>query len=442
MRLVKKIIALFVIAFIVIRVVVFNTLTASAAFAAPAVGDSIEVLIEIILSAFGHSDTDSLSYSEKEKLMVNDFGLSYDENGNITGSKDKVKDMLSALTDPVGWLQLKGMAYLADPSNIAKSLASAAKYISSGTRDWMREKLNERESAVSVLEGNVDMLGYGALLMVKCNPYIDYYYCDYLEINPDVDIGTRVIDGHECFIYRYWNSDGSITDEWYTTLPQVFGFKWVPRYYTLSYYGDVRSTNGEQVPVESSEADDSTVVGEKADGTEVTLGDVLSGAVSVDDVEPKVDAFNLPGLVDLINDLLDQAENAKDVSDSITSSKELEDQTEEEVKEKLEDSTIEIEGVDIQNLMLPTSVIHVFPFCLPWDFVQGMYLFRANSQVPKFDFDIEVPSFLGVPAQHWTWTIDFKDFEELAVITRWGSMVMFIYALILLTGKIVKGGGA
>lgn len=432
MRLVKKIIALFVIAFIVIRVVVFNTLTASAAFAAPAVGDSIEVLIEIILSAFGHSDTDSLSYSEKEKLMVNDFGLSYDENGNITGSKDKVKDMLSALTDPVGWLQLRGMAYLADPSNIAKSLASAAKYISSGTRDWMREKLNERESAVSVLEGNFDMMGYGACVtQLERDGSISEYrvYCGYAVINLDESVSAY--DGVMVQYYggsrRYFSSYGGLS----------FNANRI-------CFGDVRygSVDGEQVPVESSEADDSTVVGEKADGTEVTLGDVLSGAVSVDDVEPKVDAFNLPGLVDLINDLLDQAENAKDVSDSITSSKELEDQTEEEVKEKLEDSTIEIEGVDIQNLMLPTSVIHVFPFCLPWDFVQGMYLFRANSQVPKFDFDIEVPSFLGVPAQHWTWTIDFKDFEELAVITRWGSMVMFIYALILLTGKIVKGGGA
>ncbi len=137
--------------------------------------------------------------------------------------------------------------------------------------DYIKDYLKNFLSDYEVLreESTTDLKGYGALLMVKRDPYIDYYYCDYLEINPDDGIATRVIDGHECFIYRYWNSDGHIDNEWYTTLPQVFGFKWVPRYYTLSYYGDVRYTNGEKAPT-----NDEYVVVEDYDFTDSTYKDL------------------------------------------------------------------------------------------------------------------------------------------------------------------------
>ena len=123
-------------------------------------------------------------------------------------------------------------------------------------------------------------------------------------------------------------------------------------------------------------------------------------------------------------------------SSSVTDSTDLTDK----VIDDVGDVALELEGLD--GLTVPTSVAHVFPFCLPWDLVQGMYLFNAEPDVPEFTFDITVPSFLNVPEQHWKLDINLKDFETLAIITRWGFMVLFVYNLILLTGQIVKGAGA
>ena len=85
------------------------------------------------------------------------------------------------------------------------------------------------------------------------------------------------------------------------------------------------------------------------------------------------------------------------------------------------------------------GLINVFPFCLPYDFIRGMRLFSAEPEVPHFETEIKIPAFLNVPAQTWKFEIDFKEFEPLAKITRWISLISFIYCLILLTPKIAKG---
>ncbi len=195
------------------------------------------------------------SYQEQLDSITDNYISSNTFGGQVSNSITQFSNKVSALSQKFG-------------SIVQEYGDSAVEYI----KDYFDNFFSDYE--VLREESTTDLKGYGALLMVKRDPYIDYYYCDYLEINPDVDIGTCVIDGHECFSYRYWNSDGHIDDGWYTILPQVFAFKWVPRYYTLSYYGDVRYRNGEKAPTndEYVEVEDYDF----ADSTYKDLDDLLN----------------------------------------------------------------------------------------------------------------------------------------------------------------------
>ena len=196
------------------------------------------------------------------------------------------------------------------------------------------------------------------------------------------------------------------------------------------HYGDVRNhLDGTQV-----ETDDEAipVIGE-ADGTQVTP-DMLNpdGTVTIDGTTyyPKDfidwDKFKDPAIIDLLNQILDAIDNAYVFDDSVPDS--IPGDVAVEVPAELSDFTT-------------PGIANVFPFCLPWDFVRGMHLLKSEPEVPHFETEIKIPAFLNVPEQKWKLEIDFKEFEPLARITRWCSLLSFVYVLILITPKICKGAG-
>lgn len=166
-----------------------------------------------------------------------------------------------------------------------------------------------------------------------------------------------------------------------------------------------------------------------ADGT-VTVGDTTytinnDGSVTVnegDDIKNYSPTYNFDvyedsAIQDLIQDLIDTAEN-----------------------ERYDDIEVPAVGIDVlDNMILPKTISTVFPFCLPFDFVRGMKLFSAKPEVPNFEVEINVPAFLNIPAQTWKFVIDLEQFETLAVISRWTSLISFCYLLISLSATIVKG---
>ena len=193
------------------------------------------------------------------------------------------------------------------------------------------------------------------------------------------------------------------------------------------FYGDVRYEDGTQ-----AETDDEAipVIGE-ADGTQVTP-DMLNpdGTVTIDGTTyyPKDfidwDKFKDPAIIDLLNQILDSIDNAFVIDDSVSDS--IPGDVAVEVPAELSDFTT-------------PGIMNVFPFCLPLDFVRGMQLLKAEPEVPHFEKEIKIPAFLNVPEQKWKFVIDFKELEPLAKITRWCFIFGFIYTLILITPKIVKG---
>ena len=300
-----------------------------------------------------------------------------------------------------------------------------------------------------------DLKGYGALYIQRrpCSYHSGFYdyfynYCDYILLhNITTSPGLLPYLGAianrtyiTVIVCGYDNSSKEVTSDW-KRIHVGYDGSINPGSYPecIGLYGDVRESDGSPSDVVQDDStyvypDETCNVGELPDGTQVSINDLLGtdGTIDGDIVDLYLDLFD----EEAVNDLIDRLIDALVRVGSVTDSSDLVDS----VIDDVGDVPFELEGLD--GLMVPTSVAHVFPFCLPWDFVQGMYLFKADPEVPKFSFNIEVPSFLGVPEQHWNIDVDFSQFETLAKITRWGFMVLFVYTLILLTGKIVKGAGA
>ena len=105
---------------------------------------------------------------------------------------------------------------------------------------------------------------------------------------------------------------------------------------------------------------------------------------------------------------------------------------------------VPIEG-DLSNFKMPKGIANVFPFCLPFDFYNGIRLFAAQPQIPvwKIPIKIEMPPALGGGYfVNETITIDFGKFEKIGRLSRALSTAGFLFFLIQLSTRIVKGAGA
>ena len=100
---------------------------------------------------------------------------------------------------------------------------------------------------------------------------------------------------------------------------------------------------------------------------------------------------------------------------------------------------------DLSNFKMPSGIASVFPFCLPVDFYNGIRLFAAQPQTPvwKIPIKIEMPPALGGGYfVNETITIDFGKFEKIGRLSRALSTAGFLFFLIQLSTRIVKGAGA
>lgn len=111
--------------------------------------------------------------------------------------------------------------------------------------------------------------------------------------------------------------------------------------------------------------------------------------------------------------------------------------------EEIIDSTPDaaVEG-DFSNLKLPKTIATVFPFCIPFDFYNGMKMFAAQPQTPVFEYQFQIPKPKSMGTGYVvneTVKLDFGKFEKLAVISRWLSTFGFCMLLINLSFKIWRG---
>ena len=90
-----------------------------------------------------------------------------------------------------------------------------------------------------------------------------------------------------------------------------------------------------------------------------------------------------------------------------------------------------------RGLTLPEMITTKFPFSIPWDLVNAVKLLNASPEVPVFIIPFELERF-GI---YESITIDLSQFEYLAKIARFFFLLIFMFAMVFVTKKLVGGEG-
>lgn len=85
------------------------------------------------------------------------------------------------------------------------------------------------------------------------------------------------------------------------------------------------------------------------------------------------------------------------------------------------------------------NLIDFFPFCIPRDVYLIMKYLDAEPQAPKFKWNIPTLNTGGKVEDHLV-EIDLSLLNEVASIIRIMEKIAFIFGLVVLSRKIVKGG--
>ena len=419
--------------FVVIKVLIFDTYAFAAA---PVAAEALIELFGPLLVASGintQEEVDDMSWGEVSSGVQD--GLN---NGTINPA-----DIIVSTTVNGVEIKMNLMKWFADRAAETAAVADVVDAV----RDAWWNSLTQDDVIPTYLD--VDLNGYGAKMVVTyyyndkgfiikdINNVTDYskyrrytYYFDYATYL-DKTNGFEMHFTDNILVFKesgsYYSSESS---EYYTTTS--IKYKYYDGCTILDVYGDIRYAD--DTPFEDLNDETANYVGETADGQPVTLEQIQSGEIPLDDVIIDWEKLDETSLIELMKLIIIELEQVPVIEDDTS--------TFDDVKEDIQDITGELDIAEFNNLQMPSSIIDVFPFCLPFDFVRGMKLLVAEPKVPHFEVDINVPSFLGVPEQKWTFVIDLKDFEPLAKITRWCSTLAFGYVLIFLSTKIVKGAGA
>lgn len=77
----------------------------------------------------------------------------------------------------------------------------------------------------------------------------------------------------------------------------------------------------------------------------------------------------------------------------------------------------------------------VFPFCIPFDLVDCFRLFNSEPETPRVQF----PVHFGIVDKDYTFDIDLKDFDDVAVVCRSMFLILYIVGLVLVTRHLIRG---
>lgn len=77
----------------------------------------------------------------------------------------------------------------------------------------------------------------------------------------------------------------------------------------------------------------------------------------------------------------------------------------------------------------------VFPFCIPFDLVDCFRLFNSEPETPRVQF----PVHFGIVNKDYTFDIDLKDFNNVALVCRSMFLILYIVGLVLATRSLIRG---
>ena len=310
--------------------------------------------------------------------------------------------------------------------------------------DWIYGNAN------TLAKINPELKGYGAMGVVEIYSKSDnslantsFYFGDYgiikkgffADIYGDVIIRQYFVDGVKLYEDEYSGSftlGGAFAEDNYI-LPKV------------KFVGDWRYPDGtpatdmltfvQEVPEAIGTVDiDGTTYDVNGDGT-VTIDDKTipindDGSVTVDGkpYNPDYDVSPYPGTS--IGDLITTIINNIDVTEDTDT--DLIDEVEIEVPQEIADS-------ELSSLTMPKTIATVFPFCIPWDFYNGIKLLSAEPEAPYFEVPFEIPEYKSFPGFKKMIVVDFSKYSSAFAVVRWTMFAMFMFGLCFITFKIVKG---
>lgn len=442
-------IAVIVIAVILIRAF---TIEAFALSGAPVIAaEEITALLETALVGSGlytESELEGKSYYELNDLLKDGI------------SSNQINPKANYYTDPISGIQFDLFELLTKPEvqvgiGVTNGLVSSvaddviSDFISTITSVADFEKLSDFVEFTP----SVDLKGSGALAVItkrtSTRRHLCYYYGDYGVIRnlPNLSAFDRLRlcsnENPACYAIEYsYDLNGTLLwDPYYIFGDRLLeyldksqgggsGYEYIE---SIKYYGDWK-TEIDDSPIETDDIE-VPVIGE-ADGTQVTP-DMLNpdGTVTIDGTTyyPKDfidwDKFKDPAIVDLLNQILDAIKNTPVVS--------------EQDKPIVDVDSIEIAVPDeLSDYTVPAGISSVFPFCLPFDFSRGIKMLLAKPEVPVFKTEIDMTDFCGFDLGVVPLEISLEKWEPAVVVIRWFILLLFIFSLIFISTKIVKGAGA
>lgn len=102
--------------------------------------------------------------------------------------------------------------------------------------------------------------------------------------------------------------------------------------------------------------------------------------------------------------------------------------------ETLARSIVGTQALDLAKFKLNSeAVATVFPFCIPFDFINSIKSLAVTPRAPVFQMD-----FSGTILGNYVWKLDMSEYESIAQISRWGIMAGFFVALIINTRRFVS----
>ena len=91
-------------------------------------------------------------------------------------------------------------------------------------------------------------------------------------------------------------------------------------------------------------------------------------------------------------------------------------------------------GINLDPLKSMPLLREVFPFCIPFDFVDIIKLFNAVPEAPVIEVNFPSSVFVG----GGSFDFDLSRFDQIAVMFRWLITILFIVGLMMLSSKVIK----
>jgi hypothetical protein len=148
-----------------------------------------------------------------------------------------------------------------------------------------------------------------------------------------------------------------------------------------------------------------------ADGVDVNVGDAVGSKESVDD-DTKANTQEKALGRDIATDVDKDADKDTNKDRDTTAPK----------------------SSTIPDLTIPEMITKKFPFSIPWDLYNSVTILSATGKAPVFD----IPFKASVVGVNTSIHIDLSIFDPVAAVARWGLSLLFLIALIILTGRLIK----